>query len=875
VTARLPTGTVTFLFTDIEASTRLLQTLGNRYSSILDEHHRLLRKVFTSFGGAEVSTEGDAFFVVFASAPAAARAAAAAQRALAAHDWGDGIELRVRMGLHTGDGVPVDDDYRGMDVHRAARIADAAHGGQVLVSGATHALVEPSLEAGARFASLGEHKLKDVERTEHLYQLCIKGLPETFPPPRTVEARRDHIPTLLTSFVARHRELREIKGLLHTARLVTLTGPGGTGKTRLALEVASEVMLRFAQGVFFVPLASVAEAHLVPSAVATVLGVRERGTAPVAQLLAEHLSDKQALLVLDNFEHVLDASPLVKELLMRAPGVRVLATSRAALRLSGEYEYPVPPMSLPDPGRPPPLDRLADYESVALFVARARSVAPGFAITEDNVAAVVEICRRLDGLPLAIELAAARVKLLTPSALVQRLDRALSLLTRGASDAPLRQRTLRDTVSWSYDLLDDPHRTLFRRLAIFSGGWSLEAAEAVCNPDGEIGLDVLDALEALVDHSLVRRAETDAGEGRFRMLQTIREFALELLEARGEADGLRRRMTSYLAAFAEEHGRAVMTDIGAIALVEAEHDNLRAALRYALDAGEPELGLRIGTVLWRFWMLRSHLAEGRRWLTELLALPGTEGTPLRGHALLALGGITYWQNEFEATHEHFGDAVETLRETNDRAGLSLALYNAAFPFILRNDAAAAATHLEEARALAEELGDDALLADTAWGLAISTLLQGDFEAADRLARSASERYERLGNWWGRLQARFVFFQVARYSGDFDEARRLITDVLPQLSALQGLETIAWVLESLSAVEVAQGYHERAVRLGGAAQGMKERLGGGAPPPLVEFQDPRELVRETLGAERIAELWEEGRAMSPEEGLAYARKPPST
>ena len=870
----LPTGTVTFLFTDIEGSTKLVQALGEAYRELLGEHHRLMRAAFAPCGGIEVSTEGDAFFVVFTSAAAAVQAATQAQRALRGHDWGEGLQVRVRMGLHTGEGALFGDNYGGIDVHRAARIASAAHGGQVLLSEVTRALVEPALEAGVRIKDLGEHWLKDLDRPEHLYQLTIDGLPAEFPPPRSLRARPNNLPVTLTPFVARDRELREILRLLGDNRLVTLTGPGGTGKTRLALQAASEALADFSDGAFVVFLAPLRDEELVASAIAKTLGVREQGTTPIAETLNEYLADKHMLLVLDNFEQVLSAAPLMAELLSQAPRIKMLATSRAPLRISGEQEYHVPPMSLPDPARLPSLEALSAYEAVELFIDRARAVKPNFALTEQNARVVAEICWRLDGLPLAIELAAARLRFLGPQEILKRLGKGLALLSGGARDLPARQQTLRAAIAWSCDLLDGSLRAFFRRLSVFIGGWTFDAADFVCNPQAELGVDTFEALEVLTDNSLARSLETDHGQMRFRMLETIREYAFETLEASEDVLALKRRHALFFLAFVEEMSPRFTTDTTATHIAEVDHENLRAALRWAIDSSEVEIALRMGVALWRFWMLHSHLAEGRRWLTEALdCAEAAAHSVLRARALMALGSLCYWQNDFDATRGFYLEGLEIFKEVGDRGGIAEALYNVGFLSLIERDPATAKRYYEESRAMAQDLGDELGVANATWGLAMSALQERDWEAARSFGRETHERFSALDNWFGIALARFVFYQAARLSGDVDEAHRLIMEVLHDSTSLHDLSNSLSALEMLAAVEISRGRHERAVRLAGAADAIKESYGGQAPPPLIDIEDPRALARGVLGDERVEQLWREGRAMPLEEALAYARKDP--
>src|SRR5256714_5371247 len=598
--AQLPTGTVTFLFTDIEGSTQLLRDLGDGYAAVWKQHQLIIREALAAAAGAEVGTEGDSFFAAFSSAPGAVRAAVAAQRGLAAHAWPAGHPVRVRMGLHTGDGVLSGSDYVGMDVHRAARIASAAHGGQLIVSEATRALIEHSLPAGASLRDLGKHRLKDILQPEHLYDLVIDGLPADFPPPRTLEARPNNLPLQLTSFVGREDQIAEIQELLGQARLLTLTGPGGTGKTRLALQVAAETVREYTDGAFFVDLSPVTDPGLVPAVIARALGVAEVAGVPILETLKTQLQHKELLLVVDNLEQLTAAGRVIEELGSAASKLKVLITSRIVLSVRGEQEDVVPPLQPPDPKATADLDAMGRSEAVRLFTERALAVQPRFRLTSENAQAVAEITARLDGLPLAIELAATRVKVLTPQQMLPRLERSLSLLASGDRTLPERQRTLRGAIAWSYDLLDKPEQGLVRRLSVFSGGWTLEAGGAVAEPE-RLDLEALEGLSALVDKSLVRSIDPAAGFPRFAMLETIRQFGQEALLSEGELDRARRRHGEYFLNLALKAELQLTGGEQAAWLEQCERelDNLRGALRWAIDTGEADLGQKAAGALWR------------------------------------------------------------------------------------------------------------------------------------------------------------------------------------------------------------------------------------------------------------------------------------
>ena len=666
---------MTFLFTDIEGSTRLLQQLGEDYRSLIDDHSRLLRE---AFGEGYVSgTEGDAFFVVFASAPAAVRAAAGAQRALHAQAWPADADVKVRMGLHTGEGaLAADGEYASIDVNRAARISAAAHGGEVLVSDATRRLVEPSLAEGLELRDLGEHHLKDLDRPERLHRLRIEGLPDDFGPPRTLDARRGNLPADLSPFIGREEVLDDVRRLCAEHRLVTLTGPGGSGKTRLSLQLAREAQGGCRDGAFAVQLAPIVDPELVPDAIANALGVMGEAGRPVLETVADHLADRELFLVLDNVEQVIEAAPVVPALLQAAPELRVVTTSREPLRVEGEQEYAVPPMAVADPALPATPEQLLAYESVALFVERARGVRPGFELDAGNAAAVAEICGRLDGLPLAIELAAARVRMLSPRQIADRLDEALPVLSGGGRDRPVRQQTMRGAIAWSYDMLDGAEASCFRRLAVFRGGCTLDAVERVCEPAG----DTLELVGSLVDKSLLRRVELDDGS-RFEMLFVIRGFAKErLAESVDDERETRHRHAMFMLELLQQaspqlFGPKQPTWLDAL---ELDHDNIRSALTWVVETGETELALELVSRCWRFWQMRGHLREGRERIDEALAMPGLDELPaLHADALEAAGGVAYWMADWTSADSRYAACLDLRREAGDPAPLAEAAYNLA------------------------------------------------------------------------------------------------------------------------------------------------------------------------------------------------------
>jgi predicted ATPase/class 3 adenylate cyclase len=872
--SELPSGTLTFLFTDIEGSTRLLQALGReRWQEVLGIHNQVMRQAIDAAGGLEVGTEGDAFFAVFAVASSAIVATVEAQRGLAEAEWPDEGPIRVRMGMHTGEGTVGGDDYVGLDVHRAARIAAAGHGGQVLISGATRALVEDSLPEGVTLRDIGEHRLKDLARPERIYQLSIDGLPGEFPPIRSLETPTN-LPVQRTSFIGRERDVARIKKLLQGPGLLTLTGAGGSGKTRLALRAAGELLDAYPDGVFLVELAPVTDPLLVPSAIAAAVGIRVEGPRSMVDALMDHLRHRETLLVLDNFEQVLDAAPVVADLLGAAPRLRMLVTSREPLHVAGEQELAVPPLELPKAEDHPDPEQLSQYESVALFVQRAQAMDPGFRLTRENAPAVAEVCLRLEGLPLAIELAASRVKLLTPQAILQRLERRLELLTGGPVDVPARQRTLREAIGWSYDLLDEPETVLFRRLSVFAGGWTIEAAEALGNAESELEGDVLAILGSLVDKSLIQRVSTASDEVRFGMLETIREFGMEQLEANGEAKTARDRHASFflsLAEAAEPHLRG-LDQKGWLDRMELEHDNLRTALRRAIDAGDRMTGLRLIGALWRFWHLHSHLAEGRRWCQEVLALPAAGGrTRERGRGLTALGGLAYWQEDVPAFRSAYEEALAIARELGDRAAEAEGVYNLGYAPAYEGDFAGAVALWEESLAMFRELDFRRGVADCLWVLGIAARLDGDVPRSRALAEESLRLHREAGDRFGVSIALYALGRTALAQGDLSTAESSLLEALDIDEEVGSRTGMGVIMDNLAAQANVRGDHLRALRLGGASSTLKEAARGQAPPPLIDLPDPREAAREVLGDAAVKAAWEEGRAMTLEQAVALARE----
>jgi predicted ATPase len=799
VPAELPTGTVTFLFTDIEGSTRLLQELGDGYADVLAEHHRVLREAWRKHDGVEVDTQGDAFFVAFSRATDAVAAATEAQSALA------GGPVKVRMGLHTGEPVQGGEGYVGFDVHRAARIAAAGHGGQVLLSQATADL------AGASVRDLGLHRLKDLSAPERIFQLGT----DDFPPLATLH--ETNLPVPATPFLGREREVDQVATLLRRpdVRLVTLTGPGGSGKTRLALHAAAAAADDYGHGVWWVPLSSLADPTLIDAAASQALGSEDA--------LAETVGDKRLLLVLDNFEHLIDAAAQVAETIGSCPRLTVLVTSREPLHIDGEWEVAVDP--------------LREREAVALFLQRAAAVRSDFTANGE----VAEICRRLDCLPLAIELAAARVKVLALPALLLRLEQRLPLLAGGSRSAPERQRTLRATIAWSYELLTAEEQVTFARLAVFAGGCTLEAAEEICGAD-------VDAIASLVDKSLIRRS----GD-RYGMLQTIREYARELLEGSGEADAVRGRHAEHYLAL----GELAYTERFEQRLprLRPENDNLRAALDHLRDRAPSQYLQLTGALGW-FWYDTLQFAEGAQRLEAALASSRDEG-PHTARVLSSLGELAVIRGEFSVGVSRLEESIQLWQSIGDETRLLEVLNVLGGALLQAGDKPRALELFERNLELARGLGHAELLRQSLDGVCWLLLATGQIERAEPLA-------EELGN-------EHYLADCAQHRRDYTLAAQYRLSVLE--SALTTGDEAQQVIEVFGLAMIFGGLarDEDAVRLEGATEARWAELGIASRPRVLETWRERDLgaARERLGEARAAALYEEGQAMRWEQALELA------
>jgi predicted ATPase/class 3 adenylate cyclase len=814
----LPRGTVTFLFTDVESSTRLLHELGaEAYAEALAEHRRIMRGAFGRHGGVEVDTQGDAFFVAFASASGAVHAAAEALEGLA---YGP---IRVRMGIHTGKAHMTEEGYVGADVHRAARVAAAGHGGQVLVSAATRALLGTD-----GLSDLGEHRLKDFDEPVSLYQLGS----ERFPPLKTIS--NTNLPRPASSFVGRQREVEEVLAMLRNgARLLTLTGPGGSGKTRLALEAAAELVPEFKAGVFWVGLAPLRDRALVTETIAGTLGAKDD--------LADHIAERELLLLLDNFEQVIEAAADLASLVEHCPNLHLLVTSRELLRVPGERAYPVPPL-VPEDG-------------TELFLARALATQPGF-VPGPGVA---ELCATLDNLPLALELAAARVRVLSVEQLLERLSRRLDVLKAGRG-VDARQQTLRATIEWSHDLLDEDEQRLFARLAVFRGGCTLTAAEQVAEAD-------LDVLQSLVDKSLLRRTD-----GRFRMLETIREYSLERLEKAGEAGELRRRHAEYFVGLGEEAEPHLLSGEESgewLDRLEREHDNIRAALDHLQASGETQLALQLAGAVWEFWQDRGgHFAEGRRRLERLLRAD-ERPTAARAKALSGAAAMAWLGGDAATGRRRAEEALALHRLFGDDRGTAEAELWLGWAFAIDGDWATALQHFEQSLRLARAAGDREVTAKATHVVAWAYAELGDRERARRLDEENLPLVRELRI--AQLEATTLDTLAGYAIGDgrVGDAVSLATESLRIYRAVDDPSGIALELARCACAFALTGRPETAARLLAAAEALQEELGVTMPWVPRTKDETFASIRAQLDEAALAEAWEQGRVLTAEEAAALA------
>jgi predicted ATPase/class 3 adenylate cyclase/DNA-binding CsgD family transcriptional regulator len=872
--ADLPGGTVTFLFTDVEGSAHLWEQYPAAMRLATARHDALVEAVVGSSGGVVVRPrgEGDSRFAVFARATDAVTAAAALQQALTAESWPTPTPLRVRLALHTGEADLRAGDYYGTAVNRCARLRAIAHGGQILISQTTRDLVGPTPLEGVSLRDLGEHRLRDLTASEHVYQLVAPGLPSEFPPLRSLDALPNNLPRQLTSFVGREREIATVQRLLGSSPLVTLTGPGGSGKTRLALRVAADVAEQYRDGVWLVELAPLADALLVPKVVAEALAVPEQPGRGLRDSLADALRPKQLLLVLDNCEHLVQAcAELVAALLRASPDLRVLATSRQSLHVDGETTWRVPSLTIPPVESLPSAEALTRHDAPRLFLERASAALPGFAVSDQNVPAIVRICARLDGIPLAIELAAARIRALGLDQIDARLGDRFRILTGGNRTALPRQQTLRATLDWSFGLLSEPERTLFRRLAVFAGGWTLEAAEAVGAGYGLAGDDVLDLLAELVDKSLVI-ADNTGGTVRYHLLETMREYGWEKLRAAGEETAVRDRHRDWYVTLADEGEPHLHGGEQAVWLtrLEREHDNLRAALAWCLDSErDPASGLCVAGALAWFWRLRGHMTEGRRWLDAALGAPAAGSGASRLRALNGNGLLAQAQGDRGVAAALHEEGLTLGSQLGDEDGIAWALVG-----LMR--IAYARAHWDRTIALAEQsLVHFAKARDVGgsvyplYVLADVATERGNTERAIALCQEGAARARQVGDAWGGARVLFGWGNLVSIQKDYDQAAVVYREGLALGASISAKWVIALCLRGLVGVLGAQGKSQRAARLYGVEQALRAELGLAPQRHASAYGQGVAAARAALGEERFKTLAADGAGMSLDEMVAYA------
>jgi predicted ATPase len=846
----------------------------------LASHDAIMRGAIEGQGGYIFKTAGDAFYAAFDTAQGAVLAAVAAQNALFLHEWGETGPLRVRMAVHTGVAQFRGNDYFGPTMNRVARLLSAGHGGQSLISFAGAQLMRDQLPPGVSLRDLGERRLKDLNRPERVFQLIVDGLPSEFPPLRSMEVVPNNLPVQLTSFIGREREMTEVKRLLGTTHLLTLTGTGGTGKTRLSLQVAADLLENFSDGVWLVELATLTQPDVLADTVAAVLGVREDPERPLQTTLLNYLRNKSLLLILDNCEHLVAAVARLADTLLRAcPHLRIMASSREAFGIAGETSWAVPPLSLPEFSRDRVLsaeliEALSQYEAVRLFVDRAMAVQPSFAITNDNAPAVAQICWRLDGIPLAIELAAARVKVLTLDQISQRLDDSFRLLTGGSRTALPRQQTLRAMIDWSYDLLGEPEKKLLRRLSVFVRGRTLEAVEVVCSGDGVEPWEVLDLLSQLVDKSLVTREVESGGVARYYTLESVWQYGRMRLEEAGELARVRDRHLEYFLRLAEEAEKHLYgpRQVDWLEKLEFERLNFRFALEWSLESEHGAVaGLRLSGALSRFWEVRSHLKQAREYYRQVLSRPqASVRSGERAKALTGAGRLAWCQDDNSAARAYFTDAIEIWRELGDqlRAGLVMGFLG----FVERSEGEAERARLlfEDCVDLASRLNDRQLRAIAQSGRGSLAADDGDLKLARELKQESLDLYRGVGDIYIESLLSWSISRVVTALGDYATARSLLEGCVSINRRLGNQWALLYFIEGFGDVAVGEGKPALAARLYGSAEVMREKLGLSMPPAdRVAYDRAVQSMRDSLGQEAFQIAWNEGRGMKVEQTLACA------
>jgi predicted ATPase/class 3 adenylate cyclase len=866
-----PTGTVTLLFTDIEGSTKLWEAHPDTMRGTLARHDAIMRTAIESCEGYVFKTIGDAFCAAFATAAQAIAAMLSAQLALTAEPWPATTSIRVRMALHTGAVESRDRDFFGTPVNRVARLLGTAHGGQCILSLATFELVRDFLPDGVTLKDLGSHQLKDLARPEQAFQLVHPALPAEFPTLRSLSNQPNNLPHQLTSFIGREDEIQRVTALLDRSRLVTLVGSGGSGKTRLSLIIAADQLDLFPDGAWLIELATVNAPEMVPRSVSDVLGVAESHGSDLTRSLANHIGSRTTLLILDNCEHLVEGCARLADALLRAcPRLKILVTSREALGISGESTFRVPALSLPDPKVSHTVTALRQFEAVRLFIDRAVQSYPGFAVTNENAPALASLCCRLDGIPLAVELAAARVRSLPVEQIDVRLDQRFRLLTGGSRAALPRQQTLRSLIDWSYDLLHPREKALLQRLSVFAGGWTLDAAEQVCPDDETETWEVTDMVLALVDKSLVV-ANEHQGYPRFGMLESIREYAKERLLESGEQVAYRDRHLRYclsLSSEARPHLRGVEQKRW-IERLELEMDNLRAALSWGAGTGD---GLALAGDLWRFWFLRGHFAEGSDWLAAALSQNPDADPADRARALNGAGILAETQGRFDLALELQNQSLEISRSLGARWFVGMSLNNIGNIYGSQSRFELAAPKWEQSLAVWRELEAEGTLDDIR-GLAATLDNLGNLASSRGKSQEALTLYEEclaMRRRQGNIAASaYSLTNIGRVNIDLENypaARAAYREGLEISAELGHVRAIGYLLAGIARlVDPPIG-----VKLLGRFEGILEELqtplaSGDAP----QYESTLSRLRGLLSPEAFASAWDEGREMPTTEAIQLA------
>ena len=868
-----PIGAMTFLFTDIEGSTRLWEEDPERMRPALARHDAISRATVESHHGHFVKSTGDGVYAAFNNALDALRAAVALQQALADSASTSGVPLRVRSGLHAGIVESRDGDFFGPPLNRAVRIMTAAHGGQILLSQIVADGVREQLPPDVELRDLGRVRLKDLSNPEHVYQVIHRQLRQEFPALRSLEATPNNLPQQATSFIGRDKELADLRSFLGRARTLTLTGSGGCGKTRLCLQIAADSLERFSDGAWMVELASLADPDLVPQTVAMVLGLKDEPGKPIHQALTAHLKDKQLLLLLDNCEHLLDACAKLADALMRqCPGVRILASSREALGIGGEQVYRVPSLSLPDLKQAHTRGSVVPFEAVQLFTERALLVRSDFQVTDNIASALASICCRLDGIPLAIELAAARVSSLSVETIDRKLDQRFRLLTEGSRTALPRQQTLRAVLDWSYELLNKAERTVFARLSVFAGGWTLDALDTVCagEPIGKDELVYL--LIALVEKSLV--VADDDGD-RYRLLETARSYALGRLHESDEGDHLRTRHLEYYVTLAEEaEPELVGTTQGEwLARLDHEHENFLAAHAWCDRApGGGELGLRLVFCLKAYFLERGLVTLGHRLSVESLIRPLAQGRNLaRCRTLWSAGELGYFMGRYKEAKEYVATSLEIALELQDVARVAEALRLLGYIFFALQDSATARLHFEDALARSRQLGDKLQISKALNGRATLYFAQGELGKAAMMYEEALALQRQRENRSGIAIALQNLGETFIALGSGDRGRAVLREAMAIAGEIGSKRAGVAQLNSATQLAALLGEWEIAARLYGATEAQLEKTGHRREPmDEVGLAPHVARTRDTLGAAAFAAAESAGRLLSYDAAIAEVR-----